>query len=76
MGLRAAVLIFLTVIRLYELKKLAKENFSEPALSPLPVRLQYSHPPLGERIANAFRCLRDRGLAYTIRRILFGRQPD
>ena len=32
--------------------------------------------PLGERIANAFRCLRDRGLAYTIRRILFGRQPD
>ena len=51
MGLRAAVLIFLTVIRLYELKKLAKENFSEPALSPLPVRLQYSHPPLSERIA-------------------------
>ncbi len=33
------------------LKKLAKENFSELAPSPLLVRLQYNHPPLSERIA-------------------------
>ncbi len=32
------------------LKKLAKENFSELAPSPLLVKLQYSHPPLSERI--------------------------
>lgn len=30
--------------------------------------------PLSEKICNAVRCLRDRGLAFTIRRILFGRQ--
>ena len=33
------------------LKKLAKENFSELAPSPLLVKLEYSHPPLSERIA-------------------------
>ena len=30
--------------------------------------------PLHEKIVNAFRCLRDRGFTYTIRRMLFGRQ--
>ena len=33
------------------LKKLAKENFSDLSPSPLLVRLEYSHPPLSERIA-------------------------
>ena len=33
------------------LKKLAKENFSELAPSPLLVKLEYSHPPLSQRIA-------------------------
>ncbi len=33
------------------LKKLAKENFSHLAPSPLLVALEYSHPPLSERIA-------------------------
>ena len=33
------------------LKKLAKENFSHLAPSPLLVKLQYSHPPLSQRIA-------------------------
>lgn len=33
------------------LKKLARENFSHLAPSPLLVRLSYSHPPLSERIA-------------------------
>lgn len=32
------------------LKKLAKENFAELAPSPLLVKLEYSHPPLSERI--------------------------
>ena len=32
------------------LKKLARENFSELAPSPLLVKLTYSHPPLSERI--------------------------
>ena len=31
--------------------------------------------PFREKVANAFRCMRDRGLLFTIRRILFGR-PD
>ena len=31
--------------------------------------------PLREKMANAFYCLRERGLVFTIRRILFGRQP-
>lgn len=31
--------------------------------------------PLGEKIVNAFRCLRDRGLVFTVKRVLFGRQP-
>jgi len=30
--------------------------------------------PLWEKSVNAMRCLRDRGLAFTVRRILFGRQ--
>ncbi|MGN0854733.1 MAG: glycosyltransferase family 2 protein [Kiritimatiellia bacterium] len=30
--------------------------------------------PLREKICNAVRCLRDRGLVFTMRRILFGRQ--
>lgn len=30
--------------------------------------------PLAEKIANGWRCLRDHGLGYTLRRILFGRQ--
>ncbi len=33
------------------LKKLARENFSHLAPSPLLVVLEYSHPPLGQRIA-------------------------
>lgn len=33
------------------------------------------HYPLGEKVVNAFRCLRDRGLVYTLRRIVCGRQP-
>ncbi len=33
------------------LKKLAKENFSHLAPSPILVALEYSHPPLSERIA-------------------------
>ena len=33
------------------LKKLARENFSALAPSPLLVKLQYSHPPLSERIS-------------------------
>ena len=32
------------------LKKLAKQNFSELAPSPMLVRLEYSHPPLSRRI--------------------------
>ncbi len=32
------------------LKKLAKQNFSELAPSPLLVKLEYSHPPLSQRI--------------------------
>lgn len=31
--------------------------------------------PIGEKIVNAFRCLREHGFLYTVRRILFGRQP-
>ncbi len=31
--------------------------------------------PLGEKIVNSFHCLRERGLAFTLKRILFGRQP-
>lgn len=31
--------------------------------------------PLHERVVNAWRCLRDNGLAYTLRRIAFGRRP-
>jgi len=31
--------------------------------------------PLWEKAVNAVRCLRDRGVAFTVRRILFGRQP-
>lgn len=30
--------------------------------------------PLGEKVVNAWRCLRDNGLAYTLRRIVFGRR--
>ena len=30
--------------------------------------------PLREKVVNAFRCLNDRGLLFTVRRILFGRQ--
>ena len=30
--------------------------------------------PIGEKIVNAFRCLRDRGLVFTVKRVLFGRQ--
>lgn len=30
--------------------------------------------PFGEKIVNGFRCLRDRGAIYTIKRVLFGRQ--
>lgn len=33
------------------LKKLAKENFSDLSPDPLLVKLQYSHPPLSQRIA-------------------------
>ena len=33
------------------LKKLAKENFSHLAPSPINVVLEYSHPPLSQRIA-------------------------
>ena len=32
------------------LKKLAKENYADPAPSPLLVKLEYSHPPLSQRI--------------------------
>ena len=32
------------------LRKLARENFAELAPSPLLVKLEYSHPPLSERI--------------------------
>ncbi len=39
------------------LKKLAKENFSELSPSPLLVRLEYSHPPLSERINAIENCL-------------------
>ena len=31
--------------------------------------------PLREKVVNAFRCLRDRGAFYTVKRVLFGRQP-
>lgn len=31
--------------------------------------------PLAEKLANGWRCLRQHGFAYTVRRILFGRQP-
>lgn len=31
--------------------------------------------PWPEKIANGWRCLRDHGLCYTLKRILFGRQP-
>ena len=30
--------------------------------------------PIGEKVVNAFHCLSERGLAFTLRRILFGRQ--
>ena len=30
--------------------------------------------PIGEKIVSAFRCLRDRGLVFTVKRVLFGRQ--
>ena len=33
------------------LKKLARQNFTNLAPSPLLVKLEYSHPPLSERIA-------------------------
>jgi STE24 endopeptidase len=33
------------------LKKLAKENFAHLAPSPINVVLEYSHPPLSQRIA-------------------------
>ncbi len=42
------------------LKKLARENFSHLAPSPLLVALEYSHPPLSERIAAVEAALRQR----------------
>ena len=44
-------------------------------LSPDEIRLveEIRRYPLGEKIANGFHCLRDRGLGYTLRRIVRGR---
>ena len=41
------------------LKKLARENFSHLAPSPLFVALEYSHPPLSERIAAVEKAMND-----------------
>ena len=30
--------------------------------------------PISEKFINCFRCLRDHGIVYTLKRILFGRQ--
>ena len=38
-------------VHIPRLKKLAKENFSHLAPSPINVVLEYSHPPLSQRIA-------------------------
>ena len=41
------------------LKKLARENFSDLSPDPLLVKLEYSHPPLSQRI-NAIETLEKR----------------
>ena len=49
----------------------AKEVMSKEEYDDLCKVLVY---PLGEKIVNGFRCLREHGFRYTLRRILFGRQ--
>ena len=41
------------------LKKLARENFSHLAPSPINVILEYSHPPLSQRIAAVEKALHE-----------------
>ncbi|MBQ5531801.1 MAG: glycosyltransferase [Kiritimatiellae bacterium] len=67
-ALRARRRIYkLNVRRLAE--KVEMDDDARKELAPI---LRY---PFGERVANAFHCLSERGLFFTIRRILFGRQP-
>ncbi|MBR3923399.1 MAG: glycosyltransferase [Kiritimatiellae bacterium] len=49
----------------------AKGEMSELEYATLREVLVY---PFGEKIVNALRCLRDRGLFFTVKRIFFGRQ--
>lgn len=61
--------------RIYKLnvRKLAErvplDDAAKAELAPI---LEY---PLREKAVNAFHCLRERGLVFTIKRILFGRMP-
>jgi len=49
----------------------AKEEMSDEEHAEFLKVLEY---PLCEKVVNAFRCLRDRGLLFTVKRILCGRQ--
>ena len=49
-----------------------KESCSSSEFAELHEILNY---PLWEKVLNAGRCLRDRGMAFTLKRIFFGRQP-
>lgn len=67
-ALRARRRIYkLNIRRLAE--RLAMDAATREELAPI---LRY---PLGEKIVNAFHCLSERGLGFTVKRILFGRQP-
>ena len=49
----------------------AKREWDEGEWALLLSVLEY---PIGEKIVNGFRCLREHGVVYTVKRILFGRQ--
>ena len=67
-ALRARRRIYkLNIRRLAE--RVAMDAATREELAPI---LRY---PLGEKIVNAFHCLSERGLGFTVKRILFGRQP-
>ena len=54
-----------------DLVRVAKETMTKEEYEDLFKVLVY---PLGEKILNGFRCLREHGFKYTLKRILFGRQ--
>ena len=56
-----------------ELVAAAKEKMTGREYAELRKVLKY---PLHDKVASAFRCFRDRGLKFTVKRILFGRQNE